>query len=95
MEALAWYQSVSQANNPQWIMTVQSQITGVCISMPTTTNAGRWMQLLSVRGFQKVNISIDQLLATADDGYESYVVETDTGYPDHLHDPHSDCPLAP
>ena len=51
------------------------------------------MQLLPVGGFQWVDISIDQVLATPDDGNEGHVVEVDIEYPEHdIHDTVR-CPL--
>ena len=52
------------------------------------------MQQLPVCGFQWVDISIDQVLATPDGNNEGYVVEVDLEYPEHLHDTHSDYPLV-
>ena len=53
------------------------------------------MQQLPVCGFQWVDISIDQVLATPDGNNEGYVVEVNREYPEHLHDTHRDYPLAP
>jgi len=51
-------------------------------------------QLLSVGGFQWVNPELDEVLTTPDDAPEGYVLEVDLDYPEHLHDAHSDYPLA-
>jgi len=52
-------------------------------------------QLLPVRGFQWVNPELDEVLTTPDDAPEGYVLKVHLNYPEHLHDAHSDCPLAP
>jgi len=52
-------------------------------------------QLLPVGGFQWVNPELDEVLTTPDDAPEGYVLEVDLDYPEHLHNAHSDYPLAP
>ena len=51
--------------------------------------------MLPVGGFQwgSPKLIIDEMLATPDNAEYGYVVETN--YPEHLHDAHSDYPLAP
>ena len=53
------------------------------------------MQQLSVGGFQWVDVSKYQVLATPDDNNDGYVVEVDLGYSEHLHNTYSNYPLAP
>ena len=50
---------------------------------------------LPVSGFQWIDPTLDEVLSTADDTKEGYVLEVDIDYPEHLHDSHSDYPLAP
>jgi len=52
-------------------------------------------QLSPVAGFQWVNPELDEVLTTPDDTREGYVMEVDLHYREHLHDAHSDYPLAP
>ena len=86
----------AKANNPQcpdydstkpnsWIMYLDAD------------NIYGWamMQPLPVRGFQWSNKVVDEVLATPDDAPEGYILEVDIEYPEHLHDAHSDNPLAP
>ena len=40
-------------------------------------------------------VTIETILATSDNSEVGYIVEVDLEYPDHLHDIHSDFPLAP
>ena len=53
------------------------------------------MQQIHFRGFQRVDISIDKVLATPDGNNEGIVVEVGIEYPEHLHDTYSDYPLVP
>ena len=52
------------------------------------------MQQLPVGGFQWVDISIDQVLATPYGNNKGYVMEVDIEYSEHLHSTHCDYPLA-
>ncbi len=52
-------------------------------------------QLLPIGKFQWFNAELDEVLATADDAAEGYILEVDMEYPEQLHDNHNDYPLAP
>jgi hypothetical protein len=53
-------------------------------------------QMLPVDGFKWASgLQISEVLAAPDDAPEGYVLEVDLEYPKHLHDSHSDYPLAP
>jgi hypothetical protein len=54
------------------------------------------MQLLPVGAFQWVeDLTLKDVLDTADNASEGYIIEADIEYPDALHDLHNDYPLAP
>jgi len=85
-----------KANNPQcpgydstkpnsWIMYLDAN------------NLHDWAmkQLLPLGGFQWVYPELDEVLTAPDDTPEGYLMEVDLHYPEHLHDAHSDYPLAP
>ena len=52
------------------------------------------MKPLPVGDFRWVQPQLDDVLATPDDGMESYVLAVYIEYSDDLHDSHNDYPLA-
>ena len=60
---------------------------GWCMSEPLPKSDFRWLDEDEIRDIDWRN--------QTDDQYKGYFVECDLDYPDHLHDAHSDFPLAP
>lgn len=73
----------AKANNPQCTDYDSSKPNNWIMYLDANNQYG-WamMQMLPVGGFQWVDISIHQLLATPDDGNDGYVVEVDIEYPE-------------
>jgi hypothetical protein len=86
----------AKANNPQ-VEGHDPEKPTSWIKYDDANNLYGWAmnQMLPVGGFEWVNPQIDEVLTTQDDAPEGYVLEVDLEYPEHLHDSHSDYPLAP
>jgi hypothetical protein len=87
----------AKANNPQ-VEVYDPEKPTSWIKYDDANNLYGWAmgQMLSVGGFEWApGPQIDEVLATPDDAKEGYVLEVDLEYPKHLHDSHSDYPLAP
>ena len=86
----------AKANNPQ-CPGYDSAKPKSWIMYDDANNLYGWamISLLPVGGFQWAEPSLEEVLATPDDAAEGYILEVDIDYPEHLHDSHSDYPLAP
>jgi len=90
----------AKANNPQCLEYDSTKPNSWIMYLDANNLYGCAMkQLLPVGGLQSVNPELDEVLAqvltTPDDAPEGYVLEVGLDYPEHLHDAHSDYPLAP
>ena len=86
----------AKANNPQCLEYDSTKLNNWIMYLDANNLYGWAMkQLLPVRGFQWDNPELDEVLSTPDDAPKGYVQEVDLVYPEHLHDAHSDYPLAP
>lgn len=86
----------AKANNPQCPDYDSTKPNSWIIYLDANNLYGWAMkQLLPVGGFQWVNPELHEVVVTPDDAAEGYILEVDLEYPEHLHDSHSDYPLAP
>ena len=89
----------AKANNPYvpdydstkpntWIQYLDcNSLYAYTMSMELPTGGFRWLTEKEIESFDVTSVSIS--------GDKGYVMEVDLDYPDHLHDDHSDLPVAP